>query len=116
MNRLTAWMTQSLRIFGRGYQDTFNVQVVNRHPDPESLSDQCIVVIRSGQLTKHLVFKCPAGCGENLLLSLDSNKNPHWQIQVDWLGRPTLFPSVRHNSSCGGHFWIRKGRILWCHD
>ncbi len=116
MNRLTQWAARWLQVIVGDHRDELSVQIVNQHPDPERLTDQCIFVVRSGRLMKHLTFPCPGHCGENLLLSLDTKKDPHWQLRIDWRGRPTLSPSVRHHSQCESHFWIRDGRVLWCHD
>jgi hypothetical protein len=39
---------------------------------------------------------------------------PRWDIFVDQNGRPTLKPSVWLRVGCRSHFWLRKGRVVWC--
>jgi hypothetical protein len=60
-----------------------------------------------------VVMMCPCGCGEVIELSLSPASRVHWKLSVDG-NRPTLTPSVRRNTGCRSHFWLRRGRIFWC--
>lgn len=64
-----------------------------------------------GGYAKWAHLKCPK-CGEMISLGI-SNKGP-WKLEVDWLGRPDINPSIWQTGSCGAHFFIRSGRIDWC--
>ncbi|WP_368045174.1 DUF6527 family protein [Paracoccus sp. SCSIO 75233] len=59
---------------------------------------------------------CPGGCGNIMRLPLVSNRRPHWSVNRDWLGRPSLSPSVHQRNACRAHFWIRKGAVTWCRN
>jgi hypothetical protein len=37
-----------------------------------------------------------------------------WTVKVDLLRRPTLHPSIWERRTCGAHFFVRRGRRLWC--
>lgn len=91
-------------------------QYVPHHPTPEELSPGQVLVVRDGGLQKWACFRCPGGCGEKIMLSLSRNRQPHWKAQVDWLGRPSLEPSIRQVNKCRCHFWVRRGRVDWCTD
>lgn len=84
------------------------------HPSLSSLAERDLVVVRSGSFTKWVCLRCPCGCGEKIALSLDKKRRPSWSVVVDWLGRPTVAPSVWQTKGCYSHFWIRKGAVEWC--
>lgn len=69
-----------------------------------------IVEIRDGHLKwAHLL--CPK-CGDHIELPLVGRER--WSIKVDLLRRPTLAPSIWEKATCGAHFFLRKGEVLWC--
>ncbi|WP_407119579.1 DUF6527 family protein [Bradyrhizobium sp. LMG 9283] len=39
---------------------------------------------------------------------------PRWDVVVDAEGRVSLHPSVWRRTGCRSHFWIRKGKVVWC--
>jgi hypothetical protein len=87
-----------------------------RHPAPAELPPGRIVVVRDGTVEKAACFLCPGGCGSKILLSMSQARKPRWQVRFDWLGRPTVTPSVRQLGRCGCHYWIRRGAVEWCRD
>ncbi|WP_416235422.1 DUF6527 family protein [Nitrospirillum sp. BR 11164] len=87
---------------------------VPQHPGPAEFVDGRLLVVTNGALQKWACFRCPCGCGERVLLSLAENRRPRWSVSVDWLGRPTLSPSINRLDGCRSHFWVRRGRIEWC--
>lgn len=60
----------------------------------------------------HLI--CPCGCNEIINLSLMKSHNPHWYLKIDNFSRPTLYPSIWKKDGCESHFWIKKGKLIWC--
>lgn len=50
------------------------------------------------------------------MLSVSMNRRPRWRTLVDWLGRPTVEPSIRQVNECRCHFWVCCGRVVWCAD
>lgn len=78
--------------------------------DAEMQYGRFYVEVRGGFLKwSHLL--CPR-CGDHVELPMKGTKA--WSLRVDFLGRPTLAPSVWEAEGCGAHFFVRKGRILWC--
>lgn len=62
---------------------------------------------------RSLVMRCPCGCGDDLVLNLDSRAGPAWRLYAR-AGKLTVFPSYWRNSGCESHFIIWKDRIYWC--
>lgn len=57
---------------------------------------------------------CPCGCGELIHLSLLPDDPPSWQHRQDSKQKPSLEPSVWRTTGCRSHFFLSKGRIVWC--
>lgn len=81
---------------------------------PDTLrSDVLYAVADSGARPWSAAFVCPCGCAAIIQLALVPGGGPSWQLVRDWLGRPTLHPSVWRIRGCRSHFWLRHGRIDW---
>lgn len=91
-------------------------RIVAEHPAPEDLVRGVLSVVVDGGLRKWACLRCPCGCGEKIMLSLATQRNPHWTVTLDWLERPTAWPSVRQVTQCRSHYWVKRGRIIWCAD
>ena len=87
-----------------------------RFPRPDSIDDNSLLFTQTGRLRKWASFRCPGHCGKIVRLRLATSESPHWKVAIDWLGRATIAPSVRQQTSCGCHFWVRRGCIEWCAD
>ena len=59
-------------------------------------------------------FECPH-CSERIQIPIATAPN-NWTVSTDWLNRPTVSPSIWEKSTCGAHFIIRNGKLLWCSD
>jgi hypothetical protein len=59
-------------------------------------------------------FICPR-CGEHIQVPIAASLN-NWTLSVDWLGRPTMSPSIWETATCGAHFFLRRGKVDWCPD
>jgi hypothetical protein len=94
----------------------FIARTTPTHPTPADLAEGRLVIVRDGALMKTACFHCPGGCGLKIMLALSPKRLPHWQVRIDWLGRPSVEPSVRQLNDCECHFWIRNGRVEWCGD
>jgi len=62
------------------------------------------------------LFRSPADSEEIIQLSLMAKHSPRWQVTVDFLGRPTIHPSIWQRDGTCAHFWIRRGNVEWCGD
>lgn len=94
----------------------FDTRTVPTHPAPENIRLGQVVVVGDSKYQKWACFRCPGGCGESILLSLNQKRHPFWRLSLDWLGRPTLHPSIRQLNKCRCHFWVRQGIVEWCPD
>ena len=109
------WLIRQLLIWLRVVERPDMIgRVLARHPTPDELVRGALVVVRDGAISKWVCFRCPCGCGERIMLSLAPQRRPHWTVGLDWLGRPTLSPSVDQATVCRSHYWIKRGRIEWC--
>ncbi|BAY63624.1 hypothetical protein NIES22_37120 [Calothrix brevissima NIES-22] len=97
-------------------QPDLSARIVPTHPAPKNIKPGEILVVGDAEYQKWACFRCPGGCGENILLSLNQKRHPCWAIAIDSLGRPTLNPSVRQLNECHCHFWVRQGVVEWCAD
>lgn len=39
---------------------------------------------------------------------------PRWDVMLDDKSRVSMHPSVWLRTGCRSHFWIRRGKIVWC--
>jgi predicted RNA-binding Zn-ribbon protein involved in translation (DUF1610 family) len=106
---------QGLIKLGLIQKPDFIAKIVSQHPTPEQIKSGQIFIVRDSGLWKWACFQCPA-CGETILLSLSQVRHPRWKVTLDCLNRPTLHPSIRQTDGQKCHFWIRKGKVRWCHD
>ncbi|MEL6787877.1 MAG: DUF6527 family protein [Cyanobacteria bacterium J06607_15] len=97
-------------------EPNFNCSVVLEHPTPAEIRYGQISLVATPKIQKWACFKCPGGCGETISLSLSKKRRPRWTTSLDWLGRPSIHPSIRQQNQCRCHYWIRKGVVNWCRD
>jgi hypothetical protein len=72
------------------------------------------VLARDGDEDWCIGFRCPCGCGKVIELLVIPEAKPRWDVHVDDDGFPTLNPSIWLQTGCCSHFWVRRGRIVWC--
>ncbi|MGK7346059.1 MAG: DUF6527 family protein [Candidatus Nitrospinota bacterium M3_3B_026] len=58
---------------------------------------------------------CPCGCGLTLHMNLIPDDRPCWQLTIYSDNSATLDPSVWRRKGCESHFWLRRGKVLWCY-
>ena len=81
---------------------------------PSEIPNSRAFLVGTATLRKWLVFDCPCNKGHRIVLNLDSNKTPYWQLKVSIFGRITLSPSVNYlggNTAC--HYFLKQGRVIW---
>ncbi|MEK6263109.1 MAG: DUF6527 family protein [Planctomycetota bacterium] len=89
----------------------FLTQVAPESPALEELRPIHIVLEIRGDYLKWAHLICPR-CGDHIQLPLAGKDR--WSIKVDCLCRPTLAPSIWETESCGAHFFVAKGELIWC--
>lgn len=90
------------------------VTIVASTPRNTEVNHGAFYLVDTGNKPKWVMFLCPCGCGHVITLSLRKIHDPHWKLNIEAEGRPTLYPSVWQKTDCYSHFWLRDGRIYWC--
>lgn len=74
---------------------------------PELLEDGILYVSRECRVAMH---NCACGCGEEVSTPLVQTE---YDLIMDDAG-PSIWPSIgNHDFTCGSHYIIRNGRIVW---
>lgn len=113
LKRIRDWIAAAL---GFERKPDFTVELVGTNPSRGSVPSGRIIVVGGPGYQKWAYLRCPCGCGEVIMLSLNHARRPRWSVTIDARGRPTIYPSVRQIAGCFSHFWIRGGRVEWCAD
>lgn len=109
--RRIAW-----KVWSRVKPPRYTVESVEEHPSTHFIERNVVYVVKSGRALKWAYFRCPCDRHDVIRLGLMKSQQPHWEVSVDRLGKPTVTPSVRQVEGCYSHFWIRSGRVAWCSD
>src|SRR5262245_20190289 len=70
------------------------------------------VIIERGR-PRLLIFRCPCGCGDDLLVNLDRRAGKAWYLYQSRKGL-SLYPSYWRDDRCGCHFILWNNQIFWC--
>ena len=103
-----------LKCFWLSITSTRCIRIIAGDSLPESLPERDLVLARDQGEDWCVGMKCPCGCGDAIELLLIREAKPRWDLTIDRLGRPSLFPSVWRRHGCHSHFWLRKGKVEWC--
>lgn len=90
--------------------------LVSDHPVPEVVRAGVIYIVGGSGYQKWALFRCPKYEDEIVQLSLMASRRPRWTVETDFIGRPTIHPSVRQLDGSLAHFWVKRGRVEWCAD
>jgi hypothetical protein len=75
--------------------------------------DGIAALVGAADKPKWLILKCPCGCGQEIALNLMGSHLPRWHVDIKSARRFSVHPSV-DATSCGAHFWLRNGQVIWC--
>jgi hypothetical protein len=106
--------TSNLRLEPEVHYETLTV--VDKTPSNVAVSTKAFIVVIYRNQPIWALFRCPCGCGTVISLSLQKVHTPHWTAEKTSAGRPTIYPSIWQNKGCYSHFWIKDGRVYWCHN
>lgn len=113
-----SWFTTSsgetVTAAGRAERPSINLSYFDSRADAmrAALAPRVLAVHRTEGKEKWAFLLCPCGCGQQLTLNLMSSHRPVWQLAVRGGKTPSLFPSI-DSTSCGAHFWLRDGQVMW---
>lgn len=71
-----------------------------------------LAVVGPADGPKWALIGCPCRCGETLWVNLMPGTGRRWRLDVGADRAVTLAPSL-DVTTCGSHFWVRRGRIDW---
>ena len=91
----------------------YKVEIIPDNPNPEKLQKDIVYVVGEKRYKKWAYMKCPCGCNEIIMLSLNNNSFPSWSVRQDKLGRATISPSINKLDGCRSHFLVKKGKLIW---
>ena len=97
----------------RAQKITFRGKVENRDAATPLLSTGGDVAVIERGRPRLLVMRCPCGCGDDLLINLDSRSGPAWRYYMSESGL-SLYPSYWRDTACGSHFILWNNEIYWC--
>ncbi|WP_367279606.1 DUF6527 family protein [Ulvibacterium sp.] len=80
---------------------------------PDNSVRRIIYVIGSKGNQWLLYFRCPCGCKKEIYLNLMQEESPRWQFLLR-RNKINIAPSIHRLKGCKSHFWIVKGRVVWC--
>lgn len=84
-----------------------------RHRDAVALLRDAgdVVLVERGR-PRHLIVRCPCGCGDDISLNVDAEAGPCWRIlrRGDHL---TVMPSVWRETGCESHFFLWRDEVDW---
>lgn len=83
---------------------------------PETPKPQKVYVIGDADTHWMAAMICPCGCGDLIQLATDPTGRPRWDVTKEKNGVATLHPSVHRKVRCKSHFFVKRGRIIWCND
>ncbi|WP_376765094.1 DUF6527 family protein [Sphingomonas koreensis] len=76
-------LRRCLAVVGIIQRPDLAARIMNRHPNPEELPPGTVVIVKDGRVEKWACLRCPGGCGEKLMLSLNQARRPRWSVSLD---------------------------------
>ena len=94
-------------------QFQYKVEIIPDNPNPQNIEKDIVYIVGEKRYMKWAYMKCPCGCNETIMLSLNKNSSPSWSVKQDKLGRATISPSINKLDGCKSHFLIKNGKLVW---
>ena len=90
--------------------ENYRVRFIDEDPVPDEMKPgELLIHTKNG--FKNGFFICPCGCGRFIMLTFDDKKG--WKLSLND-DIPTISPSILRPDTCGSHFFIRQGKVIWC--
>lgn len=92
----------------------YKVKIIADNPMDDEIEKNIIYVVGiPDKYIKWAYLKCPCGCQDIIMLSLDTKQFPSWVVKQSKFGQATIFPSIDKLDGCKSHFWIKRGKVIW---
>lgn len=108
------WLTQVCKWLSRLFGKKKKLHYVKVEELPDDFDADKIYLLGEAKYMWSVAMKCPCGCGETLQMNLLPETRPRWDVSTHWNRTVTLHPSVWRKVGCRSHFFLKKGRIVWC--
>ncbi len=103
------WWSQRRRRKGKPYR------YVHVEEFPDRLESSKLYLAGDNGYFWAAAMLCPCGCGDVIELNLLKKARPCWSVTEHPDGSASLMPSIWRRQGCRSHFYLRHGRIDWCH-
>ena len=80
---------------------------------PLNMRPETYYILQDGLEPELLGFKCPCGCGSDILLNLLRDASPSWSHSINENQQIEVYPSVWRKNGCRSHFFVTNGEIKW---
>lgn len=70
-----------------------------------------VIIERYGP--RSVLFQCPCGCSDVLVINVDKKLRQAWTLRYDARG-VSLLPSVWRTTGCESHFVLWQSQAWWC--
>jgi hypothetical protein len=94
----------------------YKLEIISDNPNSDKVKNNIVYVVGGSDYEKWAYLRCPCGCNDVIMLSLNKRQRPSWEIKQDKKGRVTLFPSIHKLDGCKSHFILKKGNVTWSND
>jgi hypothetical protein len=80
---------------------------------PDKLLPDLLYIVRNENYDWQAVMRCPCGCNKTLQMNLIREYHPSWKYKIEKKAI-SLYPSIHRQVGCKSHFFLTKGKIVWC--
>jgi len=94
-------------------QFQYKIEIIANNPNPDNIEKNIVYVVGGKEYVKWAYLRCPCGCNDLIMLSLNKKNFPSWSVKQDRLGRASISPSINKLNGCKSHFLIKKGKLIW---
>ena len=108
------WLSGFFGWLGRVFKRDGRLRTVRVEELPLNPSPKEVYVLGEGENFWFVALLCPCGCRGILQMSLLPGANPRWHLIQHDDDSISLEPSVWRKVGCRSHFFIRRGKIIWC--
>lgn len=97
-------------------QFQYKVEIISDNPNPDKIKKDTVYIVGGRDYIKWAYLRCPCGCNDIIMLSLDRKNFHSWTVKQDLLGRASVSPSINKLAGCKSHFFIKRGKLIWTLD
>jgi hypothetical protein len=81
---------------------------------PNKIEPGTLYIFANNGYYWQIAMFCPCGCKTVLYMNLVDDITPFWKYHIDHNNLISISPSLHRKTGCKSHFFLRKGKIVWC--